>query len=138
VRTRFVHDLTVDAYAMTTVWSSGRGVDLNFDHHGRAPYGTLWTNIDVGAAARPYGSGGSRNRMPHTGAYTTVWNVYGARAVGLPAAGFGPLMNFVAVPGADRATAPGDYAVEPIARDRLCQRDLYQAMVAARRATPAR
>ena len=69
---------------MTTVWSSGKGVDLNMDHHGRAPYGTLWTNIDVGAARRPFDSGGSGNRMPHTGAYTTVWNVYGAGPGRLP------------------------------------------------------
>jgi hypothetical protein len=133
LRKRYVHDLSVDGYAMTTVWSSGKGVDLNMDHHGRAPYGTLWTNLDVGAARRPFNSGGSGNRMPHSGAYTTVWNVYGAAPVGLPASGFGPLMNFVAVPGADPAAAPDHHTVEPIPRDKLCQPDLYEAMIAARK-----
>jgi hypothetical protein len=73
--------------------------------------------------------------MPHTGAYTTVWNVYGAKAVGFPANGFGPLMNFVGVTGADPGRAPGHYSVESIPGDKLCQKDLYEAMVAARRAS---
>ena len=142
VRQKFVHDLTVDGYAMTTVWSSGKGVDLNMDHHGRAPYGTLWTNLDLGRGTRPFNSGGSRNRMPHTAAYTTSWNLRAAGKVGLPrpgrdGEGFGPLMNFVAVPGADDGGAPPDYSVEPIPTDRLCQPDIYEAMVAARRARGA-
>lgn len=133
LRKKYVHDLTVDGYAMTTVWSSGKGVDLNMDHHGRAPYGTLWTNIDVGRAGRAYGSGGSGNRMPHTGAYTTSWNLYGAGNVGFPAGDFGPLMNFYGVTGT-AGSAPGHWSVENVAPDKLCQKDLYQAMVAARRA----
>ena len=134
LRKKYVHDLTVDGYMMTSVWSGGKGVDLNMDHHGRAPYGTLWTNLDVGRATRAFGSGGSGNRMPHTAAYTTVWNVYGAGPVGFPAAGFGPLMNFVGVTGTDGAGGGDDYSVENIASDKLCQKDLYEAMVAARRA----
>jgi hypothetical protein len=133
LRKRYVHDLSVDGYAMTTVWSSGKGVDLNLDHHGRAPYGTLWTNLDVGAARRTFNSGGARNRMPHSGARTTIWNVRGAAPVGLPEPGFGPLMTFVAVPGADPESAPEHHSVEPVPADRLCQPDLYQAMIAARR-----
>jgi hypothetical protein len=132
-RKKYVHDMSVDAYAMLTVFASGKGVDLNFDHHGRAPYATVWTNIDVGAATRPYASGGSGNRMPHTGAYTTVWNVFGAKPVGFPAGGFGPLMNFVGVTGTD-GSVPDSYSVEPTSSDKLCQKDLYEAMVAARRA----
>jgi hypothetical protein len=137
LRKRYVHDLSVDGYAMTTVWSSGKGIDLNLDHHGRAPYGTLWTNLDVGAARRTFNSGGAGNRMPHTGAYTTLWNVRGAAPVGLPPPGFGPLMTFVAVAGAEPEAAPDHHAVEPIPTGRLCQPDLYEAMVAARRQVAA-
>jgi hypothetical protein len=60
--------------------------------------------------------------------------VYGAKAVGFPANGFGPLMNFVGVTGADPGGAPGHHSVEAIPGEKLCQKDLYEAMVAARRA----
>jgi hypothetical protein len=133
VRNRFVHDLSVDGYAMTTVWSSGKGVDLNLDHHGRAPYGTLWTNLDLGATRRPYASGGSRNRMPHSGAYTTFWNLRGAAPVGFPDGGFGPLLNFVGVTGTTPAGAPDHHLIEAIPPEKLCQSDLYEAMVATRK-----
>jgi len=136
VRKKYVHDLTVDGYAMGTVFAGGKGVDLNMDHHGRAPYGTLWTNLDLGKASRAFHSGGAGNRMPHTAAYTTVWNVHGAAPVGLPASGFGPLMNLVAVPGADAKAAPADYVVEAIPAEKLCQQDLHAAML-ARRKRPA-
>jgi hypothetical protein len=44
-------------------------------------------------------------------------------------------MNFVAVTGADPTAAPDHHTVEPISRDKLCQPDLYEAMIAARKRT---
>ena len=78
LKQKYVHDLTVDGYAFGTVWSKGKGVDLNMDHHGRAPYGTLWTDLELGRGSRAFDSGGAGNRLPGSGAYTTVWNVPGA------------------------------------------------------------
>jgi hypothetical protein len=131
VRKKYVHDLTVDGYTMGTVFSDGTGLDLNMDHHGRAPYGTLWTNLNLGRGTRAFASGGASNRLPCTAAYTTLWNVTATAPVGFPAAGFGPLMNFVGVTGTT-GTAPAGYAVENIPAENLCQPDLYQAMLARR------
>jgi hypothetical protein len=38
VKTKFVHDISVDWYALHTVFSDGNGVDLNMDHHREANY----------------------------------------------------------------------------------------------------
>ncbi|MEO7093879.1 MAG: hypothetical protein ABI175_11555, partial [Polyangiales bacterium] len=132
VKKTFVHDLTVDDYAFATVWSNGKGVDLNMDHHGRAPYGTLWTALDMGAGTRAFGSGGSAGRMPHTGAYSTVWNLVASKALTRPDASFGPLYNFVAMAGDKTTPAVTGWSVEVIDRTKLCQPDLHAAMLARR------
>ena len=43
VQTKFVHDISVEWYALHTVFANGRGIDLNMDHHGRGPYGSEGT-----------------------------------------------------------------------------------------------
>jgi hypothetical protein len=129
VRKKYVHDLTVDGYAMGTVWSQGKGVDMNMDHHGRAPYGTLWTALDLGRGTRAYDNGGAGNRLPPTAAYTTVWNV-GGGSLDLPPSDYGPLMNFVA---SSKGNGPSGWSVEEIAPASVCQPDLHEAMLARRR-----
>ena len=131
VKKTFVHDLSVDGYTRGTVWSNGKGVDLCMDHHGRAPYGTLWTNLDMGAGTRPFKSGGSSNRMPHSAAYSTYWNIKAAKAMALPANDYGPLLNFVAYQtSATSVTSPYDWKLETIASAALCQPNLHEAMLA--------
>jgi hypothetical protein len=129
MRKKYVHDLTVDGYAMGTVWSKGKGVDINMDHHGRAPYGTLWTDLDLGKGTRPFANGGAGNRLPPTAAYTTVWNV-GGGSLALPPSSEGPLLNFVA---SAKGTPPAGWSVEEIPPAALCQPDLHEAMLARRR-----
>lgn len=130
VRKTFIHDLTVDGYARGTVWSDGRGVDLAMDHHGRAPNGSLFTNLDLGAGTRPFKSGGSTNRLPHSGAYSTFWNVRAARSLALPPDDYGPLLTFVAVAtGATSVSSPYDWSLESVDGAKLCQPDLHAAMV---------
>lgn len=133
IRKTFVHDLSVDNYAFGTVWSRGRGLDLCMDHHGRAPYGTLWTALDLGAGTRAFESGGAKQRMPHSGAYTTYWNVRASRSIELPPSDFGPFLNFVGVGSVPASAPPPDWFVEPIAPAELCAPDLHAAMVARRR-----
>lgn len=50
--------------------SQGRGQDVNMDHHRyrAGPMANLFSNIDMGAAARPFESGGRSDRAAHTGA----------------------------------------------------------------------
>lgn len=98
IRTPLLHDLSTEWFNVGVVFANGRGTDLNMDHHREQNYGTLWSNIDVGAGSRPFDSSGNGNyRGLHSGALTTFWNIYsssGARIL-LPASDFGPLLNFV-------------------------------------------
>jgi hypothetical protein len=133
VRNTFIHDLSIDSYTLGSVWSDGRGVDLNMDHHGRGNYGTLWTRLDLGAGTRPFASGGTAPlRMPHSGARTAYWNITAARDIALPPSDFGPLLSFVAVRGSLGRPSP-DWFVEPLAAASLCQENLHAAMLARRR-----
>ena len=130
VHVKYVHDLTVDGYAMGTVWSKGKGVDMNMDHHGRAPYGTLWTDLDLGRGTRAFDNGGAGNRLPPTASYTTTWNVRGAQALDFPPSSYGPNMNFVS---SAKGSGPAHWSVEDVPRGSLCQPDLHEAMLAQRR-----
>src|SRR5215203_375181 len=95
LRTKFVHDLSVEWYALHTVFAKGRGIDLNMDHHREANYSSLFSQLDGGAGTRPFDSGGSRDRGAHAGAYSTYWNIRAEGALRLPPPDFGPLLNFI-------------------------------------------
>ncbi|MFL6333370.1 MAG: glycosyl hydrolase family 28-related protein [Pyrinomonadaceae bacterium] len=133
VRTRFVHDISVEWYALHTVYSKGRGVDLNLDHHREANYSSLFSQIDCGAGTRPFDSGGSRDRGAHAGAYNTYWNIRAAGALRLPPPDFGPLLNFIGVGRIDkRQDSSARWMVEQFAPTGLCPAELQRAMRAGR------
>ena len=133
VRTKFVHDISVEWYALHTVFSKGRGVDLNMDHHREANYSSLFSQIDCGAGTRPFNSGGSRDRGAHAGAYTTYWNIRAEGALRLPPHDFGPLLNFIGVGRIDKGPeAPTRWMVEQSAPVGLCPSELQEAMRAVR------
>lgn len=97
-RTRFIHDISVDHCAAGNVIADGKGVDLCFDHHERAPYENLFTDIDAGAGTRLWRCGGGAALGKHCAARGTFWNIRAARPQKYPPAGFGPAsMNLVAV-----------------------------------------
>ena len=73
--TQYVHDLAVEGFACGNVFEKGKGVAINFDHHGNAPYANLFTEIDVGDISRLWQSGGRSDRLPHTGVRSTIWGV---------------------------------------------------------------
>jgi hypothetical protein len=126
IRTKFVHDISVEWYALHTVFSNGRGFDLNMDHHREANYSSLFTNIDCGSCTRPFNSGGSGNRGAHAGGYTTYWNVHGKGDLQLPPPDFGPRLNFVGLAlRADSKRSPNEWLVETGA---ICPIDLHDAM----------
>jgi hypothetical protein len=129
VQTKIVHDISVEWYALHTVFSQGRGIDLNMDHHREANYSSLFSELDLGAGTRPFDSGGSNNRGPHAGAYNSYWNISASGPVKLPSADFGPHLNFVGL-SANTKTSNSTYQwfVEPIEPANLCPKDLYEAM----------
>ena len=75
--TKYFHDISVELHARQNVFSKCFGIDVNLDHHRGTPFANVFTEIDAGAGTRPYLSGGSGCRGPHTGAFTTFWNVVG-------------------------------------------------------------
>jgi hypothetical protein len=129
LRVSFIHDITNEWYATGIVVTQGRGDDLAMDHHRAAPYSTLWTEVDAGAGTRPWQSGGSTNRGPHTAAYDTLWNVTADTDMDLPADDFGPRMNFVGFrTAATSVTSPYDWWLENIAPAEVDPPNLWLAM----------
>lgn len=132
IRSRFVHDISVEWYALHTVFSKGRGVDLAMDHHREANYSSLFTDLECGAGTRPFYSGGSMDRGAHSGAYSTFWNIRASSPMPPPPPDFGPRLILV---GVDTDAAPrSDYqwTVERVRPGRLCPADLYEATRARR------
>jgi pectate lyase-like protein len=138
IETQFDDDLTVEAFANGNVFMRGSGESVSLDHHRNAPYDNLFTDLDVGDAARLWNSGGDANRGPHAGVRETLWNV---RLHGEPPplpgglhydkrvdAGW-PLLNLVRVPGYAPTTERDEAWVLP-APD--APPNLYEAQRAAR------
>ncbi len=75
IRTRYVHDLTVEGFANGNVFMRGRALSMNFDHHRNGPYENLFTDLDVGDPRRLFESSGRGDRGPHAGARETFWNI---------------------------------------------------------------
>ena len=93
---RFVHDISVSNCA-GNVCSDGKGIDLCFDHHKKAPYENLFTNIDVGLGSRVWESGGGEKLGRHCGARGTFWNIQSIKSQKLPR-DFGPdSINLIAM-----------------------------------------
>jgi Pectate lyase superfamily protein len=139
VQTKFVHDISVEWYALHTVFANGRGVDLNMDHHREANYSSLFSNLDLGAGTRPFNSGGSGDRGAHSGAYSTFWNLHAAGPLRLPPADFGPLLNFIGLrlveikeTNANDPGSPYQWLIEPQDRQGVCPIELHKAMSAGR------
>ena len=131
VQTKFVHDISVEWYALHTVFANGRGLDLNMDHHREANYSSLFSNLDCGAGTRPFDSGGSGNRGAHSGAYSTFWNIRAAKAMRPPPLDFGPLLNFIGVQLVETKIseqASSEWLIEPLAAAGVCPNELQQAM----------
>ena len=126
VKTKLVHDISVEWYALHTVFANGRGLDLNMDHHREANYSTLFSNIDCGKGTRPFNSGGSSDRGAHSGAYSTYWNIRATGELLLPPKDFGPLLNFVGISlKAVDQPSPYDWFLE---NQRICTAELHAAM----------
>ncbi len=137
-RTRFIHDISVDHCAAGNVMADGKGVDLCFDHHCRAPSENLFTDIDAGAGSRLWTCGGGADLGKHCAGRGTFWNIRAARPQKYPPATFGPVsMNFVAV----QTTLPSEKDwqgrwFEAIPPEEIMPLDLHAAQLARRLGEP--
>ncbi|MGI6457360.1 MAG: glycosyl hydrolase family 28-related protein [bacterium] len=131
-RMRFIHDISV-SHCAGNVISNGRGMDLCFDHHKRAPYENLFTNIDLGAGTRMWRSGGGADLGRHCGARGTFWNIRAKQPQAHPGS-FGPAsMNLVGVQTRRSSiTEPEGIWFEAIAPDILSPQNLHKAQLARR------
>jgi hypothetical protein len=68
IAAKYIHDITVASGSSLNVFHTGRGVDLNLDHHRAGSFANLFTNINLGYGLRPFASGGRKDRGAHSGA----------------------------------------------------------------------
>jgi pectate lyase-like protein len=132
--TKFIHDLGVSKNHAGNVFSNGSGVDLNFDHHRRAPYENLYTDLDVGLGSRMWACGGGRSLGKHCGARGTFWGIRAQRPQKYPGPNFGPVsMNLVGIQTnqASIMSATGKWfeAIDPL---KLEPQNLHQAQLQRR------
>lgn len=131
VSARFRHDITSSTFSVHTVFSKGKGVDLNMDLHRMFPYATLFTEIDLGAGTTPFRSGGKLIRGPHSGAFTTFWNIWADNSFTrhYDPQDFGPSLNYVGVRRLRwMTTKPEHWFHEDFGHQEMCVPNLYRSM----------
>jgi hypothetical protein len=127
--TRFIHDLTV-SHCAGNVCSHGSGVDLCFDHHKRAPYENLFTDIDLGVGTRMWRCGGGADLGMHCAARGTFWNIRAERFLSYPSNFGPPSMNLVGLHARGRSHTNMDGIwYELIAPEVLEPKNLHEAQL---------
>ena len=97
-RMSYVHDMTVSVGASGNVFEAGRGDDIAFDHHKRAPFANVFTAIDCGEGNRIWRCGGGANLGLHSAGWETFWNLRGLAALPPPPKNWGPsTLNIIGV-----------------------------------------
>jgi hypothetical protein len=134
----YVHDLTVSSDASGNVFERGRGANLTLDHHGRAPFENLYTEVDVGLGTRTWASGSGNPGEGNSGARQTFWNIQAATPQhwpgGYPYAMRPPdQLNFVGITTNDATVmTPAGRWWEAIPPAALTPPNLYEAQLARR------
>jgi len=126
---KFLHDLTVTSGSIGNVFSNGKGIDVNFDHHRRGPYENLFTNIDVGKGSRMWSSGGGESLGKHCAARGTFWNLRAGKHLKPPAPYFSPrLINIVGITTeTPEETSPDGLWFEVISPEALIPQNIHEA-----------
>jgi len=134
-QTRFIHDISL-CLGAGNVFSEGRGIDLCFDHHKRAPYENLFTNIDLGQGSRPWRCGGGWALGKHCAGRGTFWNLISRDPIPYPFEDFGPpSMNLVGLRSSDpAATEYNGRWLEATSGTPITPPNLHQAQVQKRAA----
>lgn len=131
---KFIHDITVSKSSIGNVIKNGRGENLSFDHHKRAPYENLFCKIDVGKGSQIWRCGGGRDLGKHCGARGTFWAIQSKRPIKWPGSGFGPdSMNVVGVKSESKSIKdPDGKWFEAIHPRKLVPTDLHAAQLQRR------
>ncbi|MDR2980814.1 MAG: glycoside hydrolase family 55 protein [Puniceicoccales bacterium] len=131
---RYIHDLTVSSGSYFNVISQGKGPDIAFDHHERAPTGNLFSDIDIEKGTRAFDCGGGAALGKNCASWGTFWNIRSQGNITWPKPAFGPeLLNFVGVTSTEKPelNSSGRW-FEPIPPDKLVPRDIHTAQLKRR------
>lgn len=133
-RTHLIHDITVSYLDMGNVIKNGRGTNLSFDHHKKAPYENLFCNLDVGLGTDMWRCGGGASLGKHCAARGTFWCIRSDMDQTWPRANFGPdSMNLVGVQtGESTQIDPDGRWFEAIPPEELQPADLHAAQLERR------
>lgn len=137
----YVHDITVEGFAAAgNVYSRGRGLDLCFDHHKKAPHANLFTDLDCGAGNRIWRCGGGANLGRHSAGWETFWNLRAVKPLAPPAKDWAAsTLNMVGLTTRLPSSTPADgWWFEAIPPAALEPKDLHAAQLARRLAVKAR
>ena len=134
IGTKFIHDITMTGYASGSVCSCGEAVDLSLDHHKKAPFENLFSDIDAGAGTRLWKCGGGAALGKHSGARETFWNIRADKPQQWPFAGFGPdSMNLIGLTTREKENCqPDGRWFEVIAPEDLRPANLHEAQLTRR------
>lgn len=134
IPTKFIHDITFSILQAGNVVKNGKGNKLSFDHHKRAPYENLVSNVSVGDGSQVWRCGGGKDLGKNTGARATFWNVTAKKNMRLPPKKFGPdSINIVGFKTrAKSVTDPKGKWIEPIPPENLEPQDLHAAQLKRR------
>lgn len=125
IQAELVHDLTLEWYAHSNVFTQGRGDNLTLDHHRASPYANLFTQVHLGKGTRPWLTGGRNDRGYKTAAYSTFWNMTAEQDIAWPEHNFGPRMVFVGVPTKGSHSSDLDWWVENIRPEEIYPPNLW-------------
>lgn len=132
----YVHDITVEGFSSAgNVYAGGRGRDLCFDHHKRAPHANLFTDLDCGDGNRIWRCGGGDALGRHSAGWETFWNLRAAKPLAPPPPGWGPAtMNLVGLVTAtpSRTGRPDHCWFEAVPPSELEPQDLHAAQLGQR------
>jgi hypothetical protein len=129
---RFIHDLCVSSLTSGNVFMDGRVTDLTMDHHRKAPYENLFTNIDGGVGTNIWLSGGDEEAGPHAGARETFWNI--RTVTPQPVSPWADQINMVGVSTTEKTdTSKTGNWIEAIAPDQLTPANLFTAQLQRRK-----
>jgi len=134
-RTHYIHDFTVTSFTCGNVFSRGKATNLSMDHHRKAPFANLFTDIDAGLGAQLFRCGGGGGLGKHSASWTTVWNIRTQQPVCWPKPGFGPdRMNIIGLYCDEKPVRdPEGKWFEPLAPDQTLEpANLYEAQRARR------
>jgi hypothetical protein len=128
-----VHDTSTSNVANGSVFSWGRGLAINFDHHRGGAFQNLYSAIHVGQPARMWRSSGTRSGH-YTAAHETAWNIK-PRAIPQKKQ-LWPAVNIIGRLNRAAAKHPGwlDSWIEPVVN--LRPKDLHSAQLARRLKLP--